>query len=336
MIDIHKVITDSGIFSKKYISREGFHFTSITNPHNVYDAIIIKYPHDVPCNSPRINGSSKSLEEHIEFINNYKIEKAMIISDNIDFIVNCPTLKYLSIIPADSSKDKFDYSPLYKMPQIKSLRCKTIYGSREELSTCIDCAKINALENIHITNSGYENFNSVLTLTSLGLTNYCKNDLSEAFESSQIDTLSIFQSRITTLDGIEKSQKMQCVYLYHNRILKDIDSLRKIKGSLKALRIESCPKIDDFSVLGELENLEFLSLYGSNELPNLNFIKKLKNLKTFVFNMNVQDGDLTPCLNLSYVYCDRNRKHYTHKDKDLPKGEYVCGNESIEPWRRLY
>ena len=61
----------------------------------------------------------------------------------------------------------------------------------------------------------------------------------------------------------------------------------------------------------------------------------MKNLKTFTFSMNVLDGDLTPCLNLSYVYSEKKHKHYNLKDADLPKGEYIRGNEDIEEWRRL-
>lgn len=336
MIDFQEVITDGSVFAKGYILRDDFPFTAITHPANVYDAIIIKYPRNVPCFSPsRYPGSYRSLEEQLEFINRHKIEKALIIAENIDFITMCPTLKHLWIVPADNSGNGFDYSPLYKMPQIKSLRCRTVYGRREELSTSIDCAKINGLESIHVVNSGYKNFTAVDTLMSLGLTDYEKRDLSEAFSSSIIDTLSIFQSRITSLEGIQRSEKMQCVYLYYNRSLQDISALKKVKGTLRALRIENCPKIDDFSVLGELENLELLELSGSKELPDLSFIRKMKNLKTFIFSMNVKDGDLSPCLALSYVHSKRNRKHYNLKDKELPKTHYVHGNETIEQWRRL-
>lgn len=37
----------------------------------------------------------------------------------------------------------------------------------------------------------------------------------------------------------------------------------------------------------------------------------------------------------SYFYLERNRKHYKLKDADLPKGEYVRGNETTDLWRRL-
>lgn len=35
--------------------------------------------------------------------------------------------------------------------------------------------------------------------------------------------------------------------------------------------------------------------------------------------MKVEDGDLTPCLQVPYVHSVKNRKEYNLKDKDLPK-----------------
>ena len=155
------------------------------------------------------------------------------------------------------------------------------------------------------------------------------------FCSKELDTLHMMQCGIYSLNGIETSHKMQCLYLHYNRSLNDINALKKVKHTLKALRIENCPKITDFTVLKELENLELLELSGSNILPNLNFLKTMKNLKTFTFSMNVLDGDLSPCMALSYVYSEKDRKYYNLKDADLPKGKYLRGNEDIEEWRRL-
>lgn len=335
MDDLNEVITNNQVISDGYIVRNGFVFTTISYPHNVFDSILIKYPTNVPCSSPLVKGSSRSLQEQIDFINEHKIEKALIIADNIEFITLCPSLTQLYIIPADNAGNDFDYSPLYKMPQIKGLQCRTRYGANEEFSTCIDYSKIKGIEDIDITDSKQINYNNIKTLKSLGLSAYKNADLADAFSSTILDTLFIIQCKIKTLEGIQKTKKLQCLYLYYNRSLHDISALRKVSKTLKALRIEACPKIDDFSVLGELENLELLELSGSNNLPDLSFIKQMKNLKTFTFSMNVLDGDLTPCLNLSYVYSEKNHKHYNLKDADLPKGEYIRGNEDIEEWRRL-
>lgn len=333
--NIEDIITDGSILAERCVLRDGFVFTTVTYPANVYDAIVIKYPRNIHCSSPNLRASTRSLKDHIDFIQSNKIDKALIIAENIDFITACPTLKHLHIVPADSAGNNFDYSPLYRMPQIKSLSCSTIYGLRDEFSTSIDFAQINGLECVSAANGRQQNFNTVKTLKSLSLSGYKRQDLSDAFDSSILDTLTVIQSKIKSLDGIQKSQKMQCLYLYYNRSLRDIGPLLHVKQTLRALRIENCPKIEDFSVLGQLENLELLELYGSNELPSLGFFKTMKKLKTFVFNINVLDGNLLPCLDLSYVYSERNRKHYNLKDCDLPKGEYARGNNTIETWRRL-
>ena len=115
----------------------------------------------------------------------------------------------------------------------------------------------------------------------------------------------------------------------------DISKLEKCRKTLRALRIKNCPRISDFSVLSQLENLEHLILEGKNKLPSLSFIKELPNLKTLIFDMEIEDGDLQPCMDLSYVYCCRVRRHYNLKEKDLPKGTYYWGNDNIEPWRRV-
>ena len=182
---------------------------------------------------------------------------------------------------------------------------------------------------------GKKNYNNIKTVKSLGVSNYKEADLTNLFSSSILDTLIVIQCKIKSLEGLQKSEKMQCLYLYYNRSLQDISALSKVKKTLRTLRIENCPKIEDFSVLGELENLELLELSGGNTLSSLSFLKSMKNLKTFAFSMNVLDGDLSPCLNLSYVYSERNRKHYNLKNADLPKGQYVRGNETIEEWRRF-
>lgn len=337
MNTLNDVITDDRIFSQFYILREGYEFKPLTYPANIYDAIVIRNPRNTQYNY-RIPINEHSLLEHIGFINKHNLEKAYLICNDLSFVTQCPTLKYISVIPADSADDNFDFSPLYGMPEIKSLGCQNLYGSREQYLSEIDYSRIHGLIDLGVSvNNGTLNYNKVETLKSLAMSAFKgKNrDLTDLFCSKELDTLRLIQCGIYSLNGIETSRKIQCLYLHYNRSLSDINALRKVNGTLKALRIENCPKIEDFSVLGELENLELLELSGSNVLPSLNFLKTMKNLKTFTFSMNVLDGDLSPCMDLSYVYSEKDRKHYNWKDKELPKVKYVRGNEDIEEWRRL-
>lgn len=323
---------------KGYTIIDGFAFTALTYPYNVHDAIIVKCKGVSDCEIPQYNIPCHTIEEYTAFIQKKNIEKAIIILNDISFINACPSLKFLKIVPSYQADDLFDFSPLYELPQIKLLDCQNRYGNQEQYLSKIDYSKIKGLISLSVdANKKALNYNKVETLKSLDVCGFKskQHDLTDLFCSKELDTLRLLQCGVYSLNGIEISQKMQCLYLHYNRSLSDISALRKIKDTLKALRIENCPKITDFSVLSELENLELLELSGSNTLPNLNFIKKLKKLKTFTFNMNVVDGDLSDCLNLSYVYSEKDRKHYNLKDKELPKANYVRGNEDIEEWRRM-
>ena len=322
---------------RNYTMNQGFSFTGLTRATNVDDAIIVKCKGRSDCVSPQYNIPYHTIEEYVAFIQKHKISKAVIIYDDISFINECPSLKYLQIIPPDQVVPPFDFSPLYKLPEIKWLDCVTMHGDREQYVSEIDYSKIHGLEDVGITAKGHLNYSQLPMVKTIGISGYKKRDLQDLFCSKELDTLSMIQCSMSSLDGIETSEKMQCLYLYYNRSLKDIHALSKVKGTLKALRIENCPKIVDFSVLKELENLELLELSGKNSLPSLDFIKSMPRLKTFNFSMDVLDGDLTPCLDLSWAYSARNRKHFNLKNKDLPKvkSNFVKGNESIEEWRRL-
>ena len=305
--------------------KENFEFVAIHYPFYKKEAI-------------RISTSNKTSQQYQKFINDNSIEMAEIIMSDLELLRNCPTLKHLKISPSFDAKADFDFSPLYDAPEIISLNCQNHYGDRNQYISTIHYDKINGLVDLFVNaNKGALGFNRIATLKTLRIGGFKgkNNDVSDLFCSRELDTLQLNDCKIQSLKGIDLSSKMQCLYLNYNRSLRNINDLKGVKETLKALRIQNCPKIEDFSVLGELEKLELLELSGNNTLPNLDFLKAMKNLKTFVFNMNVLDGNLTLCLGLSYVYSERNRMHYNLKDAELPKGKYVRGNEDIEEWRRL-
>ena len=66
---------------------------------------------------------------------------------------------------------------------------------------------------------------------------------------------------------------------------------------------------------------QHLELMGRNKLPDLKFLEHMPNLRSFVFDMDVVDGDLSPCMQVPYVFSNKNRRHYNIKNKDLPKDD---------------
>lgn len=320
MTILNEIITNIYDLQKGFIIRDGFIFTALTLPPNIYDAMVIRYPENANCQSTKYGKSNQSFKEHLQYVNDYCLEKAIIIANDIKFITLCPSLKYLQVIPADTAKNEFDFSPLYEMPEIISLTCQTVFGQQQNLCGSIDYSKVNGLSDLGLSISkGDLNYNKVSSLKKLTVSNFKGMDLANLFCSERLEDLTLIQCGIYSLDGIERSKNIISLSLWYNRSLSDISRLKNVSQTLKILSIENCSKISDFSCLSELVNIEHLELLGGNTLPNLQFINSLKKLKTFSFSMNVLDGDLTPCMGIPYVSLEKNRKHYNLKDKDLPK-----------------
>lgn len=305
-----------------------------------FDYVPILYPFN-QCNAVRIDENNHTIDEYVRYINKNHIEQAEIVLADLHFLSACPSLKYLKIHSPRAS-DVIDFSPLYQHPEIKYLHCINTFclteGKPMEHVNLIDYSKVSGLEFLTATATpASKNYQVVKTLKSLSIGGYRSKsgNLSELFCSKVLDTLSLRECRETSLDGIENSDKLQCLYISYNRMLQDISALRKVKGSLRALRIINCPKVEDFSVLSELDNLELLEISGRNNLPDLKFINQMNKLKTFVFDVPIVDGDLSCCLGLSYAHCGKIKKNYNVAEKALPKGEYFRGNDTVDIWRRL-
>lgn len=318
--DLKQKITDFSVLRNNYLMRDGYVFSSWRDHPNVFDVLVIKQPSDASGNTRGYPDTNHSLEEHIRLIREEKIERALIIADDISFITECPSLKMFSIFPANSVGSGFDFSPLYSVQEIKMLNCHTTYGEKEKESSSIDYSKITGLIDLGVYGKGHFNYDSIDTLEKFWVSNIKKCDnLYQISRSSELKDLTILQCGLKSLEGIEQYQKLQSLDLSNNRLLCDISMLGKVSKSLRFLNIEGCVKITDFSCLYDLPMLEHLSLIGSNTLPDLEFLKRMTKLKTFIFSMEIIDGDLSPCLQIPYVSCENNKKRYNLKDKELPK-----------------
>ena len=303
-----------------------FKFSSIIYPFEKEEAINIYNP--------------ELYHEYVKYILNHKLTQAKITMPSLDILYDCPTLQYLHIHPRFDSPDQYDFSPLYGR-ELKYLCCLNEYykeGGKSHIGT-VDFSQIYGLESLKINvNRGTLNFNRIPSLRSLSIGDFrgANLDLNDLFISTELDTLRLIEGKCVSLNGIERASKLQYLDITYNRHLEDISALSQVKHSLKSLNIFNCSKIKDFSVLYELVNLEKLEIWGSNTIPSLDFVKYMPNLKTLFLEINIADGDITPCLNLRSAKLMKNRKHYNLKDKDLPKAKKVIfGNESIEEWRRL-
>lgn len=305
-------------------------FWSELNDRNK-DALVIFNPMDALIVSPVFLRSRKSLEEHIEYVRNNNVKKAIVVADDINFLKQCPDLEYLMVYPAITANN-FDYSPLYELKNIKWLQCETIYGLNEDIVSCIDYSHFNTLKRLGVIgNKGHLNVDKAGEIVSMQFDFGFPpaKTLDNYIPGKSLENLRINQSPLKSLSGIEVAPKLRKLILSYNRSLTDISALRHLGQSLRYLEINTCGKIRDFSVLNELHNLEFLVLKGSNVLDNISFIENMPKLKNVHLTMNVQDGNFALCEHLPYARI-KNRNHYSHKDCELPKN--YTDPEMINPF----
>ena len=307
-----EVITDTWALLMHYVVRDGFIFTSMTEPANVFDAIVIRHPSNCDCWTPKLGRSSRTLNEHIRFINDHHISKAVIIAESIEFISECPSVQSFQIIPADSAPVPFDYQPLYQSKCVY-LDCRTSYGgSKEPFHTEIDYAFFPQLEGLRISGSGHNHVEKLKNLETLWISNKPEIKSFPSLGCSEtLKRISIILCGLRSLTGINDFSELRSIILRYDRSLSDVHDLTSVSSNLRELTIENCPKIHDFSFLSQLTNLRELNLIGNNKLPDLSFLKQMRQLETFRFSMDVVDGDLSLCKTIKKVRCLRQRRHYT-------------------------
>ena len=273
--------------------------------------LLISNPVDEICTSPLLPRSARTLEEHIELVNRQGLDRALISARDIGFLSQCPSLRHLIIRPSDSAADGFDFSPLYRMPEVHSLACRTQYGPGDQYIGYVDYARINGLRKVSIDGKGHLNYNTVRTLEEFYVRGrkVPKGDFSEFSCSDVLEKITLVQCSLKSLQGI-RTRKLRELNVWYNRTLADISRLEDQKDTLISLSLQNCPAITDFGVLGSLINLEYLHLEGKNVLPDVKFLHQMPNLKMLILGMDVADKDLSPCRQIPHVTVRGKCKRY--------------------------
>lgn len=325
-----EVIRDVYTLSRGFTVRDGFIFCCVTPPANVYDAIVIRNPAYAATMYRNLVPSMRSLEEHIQYINKHGIEKAYIIAEDIDFLLDCPSIRYVRIASVRGNRTSDFYSPLYSMPEI----CYLDYSVQDGIA--IDYPRIKGLQCLRIEDCERTFFpTNIPGLKSLSICDKLADGKDTPCERT-LDYLNLSCTNIRTLNGLENTESMKYVELSYNRVLSDVSALKHCGQNLKILRIENCPKITDFSFLYSLSGLVSLRLNGKNELQSLDFLQEMPNLSFLNLSMTVLDNDISPCLKIPRV-CLKGKRSYSLQDKDLPKNVTSLDFEGmgLEQWRMV-
>ena len=229
--------------------------------------------------------------------------------DEVDFLKNYPLIKHISISGISNVKG------IYALKDLESL-----YISGEKLK--IDFGAFPHLKKLIIDWSPYLlNMNQCSKLETLSFYKYkpLSKDMSQLFNISWLKSLTITQSPINSLRGLEGFRQLEKIELNYCSKLEKICCLESSKKTLTTLLLDHCKSIENHEYVELLKELKVLAYNNCGNIPSIKFIKKMPSLEDFRFvNTDITDGDISPCIGLKYAGFF-NKKHYSHTSEQIEK-----------------
>lgn len=248
------------------------------------------------------------------------IESIIIRTFGNNYQINFENLKYISFIK-ELSIDSGSYINVNNVYLLEKL--ETLWINNNNYGEEIDLTKLKSLKKLIIANScvNLKGLYNLPNLVTLKLQKFNEIDLTKFEMMNNLTSLELVQSKIRTLDGIEKMKNLKCLTLFYSSKLLSIEKISVLKN-LEYLEIRNCKKIENYECLKLLNNLKRLSIYDCSTLNDLLFVNQLKNLEFIgLINTNVHDGNIEPLIKIkSHGYTNKkNFNYYQLNGKDIPK-----------------
>lgn len=243
---------------------------------------------------------SKAINESVKYINEFNVKNVDVDDfdwDDLNFLKECLSIEKLSILNHFIK----DLSGIYG---ITKLRVLSINETTTKAEFRID--ELKNLEELYgeLPKNTF-GINKLKRLKKVELWGYKPKlrNLNEFKNLKSLNVISLTQSRLDTLEGIEGIVNLKSLGLYYLRTLKDITGLQDVKAPITELFFENCKSVVDFSPIQNLKELEKLKISSCGDIPSISFVPTLNKLKSLVFSgTNVLDGNLTVCERIEYVY----------------------------------
>lgn len=225
----------------------------------------------------------------ITFLQQHKYIKGIVIPEgekiDISGIENLKELEYISI---SGNIQPIDYSVFPKLEQIRGdWHPKVIISEK--------CSKLKHLYFRHYKPRS--------------------KDLTELPSLTNLEFLGIIQSPIESTKGVGKFKKLKRInlaYLPKLTTLCDMENL-----PIEVAEVQNCKQLRNLEHFGVAKTLKKLICDKCGAIKSIKFIRKLKGLDHFAFlDMDVLDGDMSPCLSVSYTVFT-NKKHFSHTVRQI-------------------
>lgn len=194
---------------------------------------------------------SGNIKKCINYMKEHSLENIII---NSEFKYNLRHLDFLReytfITGVEIETDIADYSALNFLHELKTL---IIHHS----NNVVDFANFSKLESVNLNwSENFINIEKCSLLKELTLWKYPAENLLFLKSFPELERLSIYDSKIHNLAGIEHCKKLISLTLTRNRNLESVDVLPAIRNTLTELVIDGSKQLTDYKPIGELSNLK--------------------------------------------------------------------------------
>ena len=213
-----------------------------------------------------------------------------------------------------------DNSFIYDLPNLEGL----VISLYRDSDFVLDCSKLP--KSLYSLNLNIWTKKKIIKIEQLNVTNlehlyisdFDEKDLSVISTLTNLKSLSITRSKIKSLKGIENLINLEYLSLGAVRSLVDISDIVACK-KLKRIDFDICWKLQDFSPIGELKEMEILELQDCKSLASIKFVEQLPKLKRLIAlgTTVINDFDTTPAENVAVFwgsYKAEYNKHYPEKE----------------------
>jgi Leucine-rich repeat (LRR) protein len=226
---------------------------------------------------------------------------------DVGFLSEFPTLLQFTIC-VHSTNPITNFELIYALKSLESLNCNTYWDSK------IDFTRFKKLQRIYFYWNPNESLFECKSLKEIVIEQFAKPDPSEFSKLKMLEDLALYSPKLISLRGIPSSVKKLSLFLA--RSLREIEDLTALKKLNELTFDGGCKKIEEISPIGNLLNLEKLTLDDIGHVRSFVPLSKLNKLRKlhFIGTTNVIDGDLSLLLKLPLLtdVIFQNRKHYSH------------------------
>lgn len=210
-----------------------------------------------------------SFPDLVQFIHQHKNWISSLNLDTVGVHLNEETLKSFN------GMFNLKFLSLKSISKVKNFSFSGNFPNLLELKIA-SCEYLEELKNLHV-------LKNLKILRIDKCINLCR--ISDLNELKHLETITLIDCpRLVNIHQLQNCLNLKEITISKCPNLTDISCFTKLKKSLKALKIETCQQVEDFSTISSLKLLRRLTIKNCDKFEQVPDLKDLKNLKKINFS----------------------------------------------------